>query len=119
MLTLATGFPLNPPPACSQGSQQLRDKTAQMDSWTSQHDQAMHFLMSCLEDVKSKIVTVERPDSPGYYDEGGGGGLGDDVSVIPGSLEDLGPEQRERVLGHLLERLQVFTKVRVCGGGRE
>lgn len=85
-----------------------------MDSWTSQHDQAMHFLMSCLEDVKSKIVTVERPDSPGY-DEGG---FGDDVSVIPGSLEDLGPEQRERVLGHLLERLQVFTKVRVRGDER-
>ena len=76
--------------------------------------------MSCLEDVKDKIVTLERPEDSApagglsLYGGGGGGGIPEpplpDVAVLPGRLEDLGPEQRERVLSHLLERLHAFTK---------
>ncbi|KAG2424476.1 hypothetical protein HXX76_014528 [Chlamydomonas incerta] len=45
---------------------------------------------------------------------GGGGG---DITVLPGRLEELSAEQRERVLGWLLERLHVFSAQRGLGLG--
>eukprot|EP00955_Chlamydomonas_euryale_P096925 365042-Chlamydomonas_euryale.AAC.30 len=104
-----------------QANARLKDRTAQLDAWTNQHDQAMRFLMTCLKDVQSKIVTIERPtDDDGYAGgdvgsgDGGIGGsssYGSNVTVLQGQLEDLDEEQRERVLGHLIERLQVWTSV--------
>ena len=84
--------------------------------------------MTCLEDVKDKIVTLERPPtrdggSPSPSPSPSPLGLIPspfsrtipepplpDVAVLPGRLEDLSVEQRERVLSHLLERLHAFTK---------
>ena len=102
----------------------LGERTAQIDLWSVRHNQASQFLITCLEDVKEKIVTLERPASDG---DGGRsnvfpsptaspfhGGIPEpplpDVAVLPGRLEDLSAEQRERVLSHLLERLHTFTK---------
>ena len=76
--------------------------------------------MACLEDVKDKIVTLERPEESAPWPPASSSAFSPfgaipepplpDVAVLPGRLEDLGPEQRERVLSHLLERLHAFTK---------
>jgi hypothetical protein len=56
-----------------------------------------------------QIVTLEQA-----ADSGDGGPSMDDngsnVRVLQGQLEDLGPEQRERVLAHLIDRLEAFTR---------
>lgn len=113
-----------------QAKAKLVEKTAQIDVWSARHNQASQFLMTCLEDVKEKIVTLERPATdedggnavfpsptappPLYRPSPFGGGIPEpplpDVAVLPGRLEDLSAEQRERVLAHLLERLHTFTK---------
>jgi chromosome segregation ATPase len=39
----------------SQANTRLADRTSQLDAWGGQHDQAMRFLMTCLEDVRDKV----------------------------------------------------------------
>ncbi|KAG2430972.1 hypothetical protein HYH02_013505 [Chlamydomonas schloesseri] len=46
-----------------------------------------------------------------------GGGGGGDITVLPGRLDELSAEQRERVLAWLLERLHVFSAQRGLGLG--
>lgn len=98
----------------------LKERQALLNAWTSKSDQAVSFLMTCLEDVKDKIVSVEGPGGGGEGDEWDNGphfkfGVSETVmndlpSVVPGRLDDLNAEQRERVLSHLLERLNIFTR---------
>ena len=95
----------------------LKEKQAQLNAWTTKHDQAASFLMSCIEDVKDKIVSVQGPggedwDSPfGSKHEGVSESVLNDLpSMVPGRLDDLNADQRERVLSHLLERLNIFTR---------
>ena len=101
----------------------LSEKSVQIELWSARHNQATQFLMTCLEDVKDKIVTLERPPREGGSSPSPPLGLIPspfgrsipepplpDVAVLPGRLEDLSVEQRERVLSHLLERLHAFTK---------
>ncbi len=96
-----------------QANSTLQEKTAQIDSWNGRYDQAVQFLMNCLEDIKGNIVTLEHADNGFRGDNMFGrdyeSGLSD-VTVLNGRLEDLSPEQRGRVLEHLLDRLSVFTK---------
>ena len=102
-----------------QTKSKLGERTAQIEVWSARHNQATQFLISCLEDVKDKIVTLERPRDGGYPSPNPSpfGAIArdlppplSDVAVLPGRLEDLSAEQRERVLSHLLERLRAFTK---------
>mmetsp|Transcript_5179 Transcript_5179/g.11289 ORF Transcript_5179/g.11289 Transcript_5179/m.11289 type:complete len:601 (-) Transcript_5179:161-1963(-) len=99
----------------------LSDKSTELDTWNARYGQAVQFLMRCLEDVREKIVTVVRSeDVGGPSGLGGYGGYGDsygaeespgaDISVLPGRLEDLSWDQRERVLAYLLEKLHVFQR---------
>ena len=96
-----------------------------------------------MADVRDKVVTVVRttttnntssderlpplagadaaggsrsgsPTPPGASSSAAGGG---DITVLPGRLDELSPEQRERVLGWLLERLHVFSAQRGLGLG--
>ncbi|GAX79973.1 hypothetical protein CEUSTIGMA_g7412.t1 [Chlamydomonas eustigma] len=98
-----------------QTKSKLSDRNAMIEVWSARHNQATQFLMTCLEDVKDKIVTLEKPSSAGFQGSSNSAfGLPEpplpEVAVLPGRLDDLSLEQRERVLSHLLERLHAFTK---------
>ncbi|GLC46586.1 hypothetical protein PLESTB_001618000 [Pleodorina starrii] len=101
-------------------AEQLRErldaKTAEADAVSASYDETARFLLQCIADVREKVVTVVReerllpPAAEGSGGSaGGGGGAVADITVLPGRLEELSLEQRERVLAWLLERLHVYT----------
>lgn len=84
-------------------------KGEQLENLMASQDEAVHFLVACLQDVKRQIVTVV--DGVGGGGAGGAaasGGVGPDLVMLPGRLEELSLEQRERALGYLLERMHSF-----------
>lgn len=72
----------------------------QMEVFQAQQDEVAKFLISCLQDVKAQIVTVVREQKEGADEP--------EISVMPGRLEDLSLEQRERAICYLLEKLHAF-----------
>eukprot|EP00240_Pyramimonas_obovata_P004772 CAMPEP_0118924344 /NCGR_PEP_ID=MMETSP1169-20130426/2521_1 /TAXON_ID=36882 /ORGANISM="Pyramimonas obovata, Strain CCMP722" /LENGTH=416 /DNA_ID=CAMNT_0006865445 /DNA_START=354 /DNA_END=1601 /DNA_ORIENTATION=+ len=78
-------------------------KTAEAEALREEQDEAARFLITCLSDVKKQIVTVVREMEVDGDDDDR-----DDVTVLPGKLEELGLEQRERAICYLLEKLHAF-----------
>eukprot|EP00892_Ulva_mutabilis_P011652 jgi/Ulvmu1/885/UM100_0040.1 len=76
---------------------ELEDAEAQRRRDT---DDVGQFLLACMEDVKRKVVEVERAEQA---DEDGSS-----ITVLSGHLKDLNSEQRKRVLAFLLEKLHVL-----------
>lgn len=86
-------------------------KNEQLDSFMSSQDEAVRFLVACLQDVKRQIVTVVDGASGGAA--GGSSSAGaSELVMLPGRLEELSLEQRERALGYLLERMHSFTSTK-------
>ncbi len=91
--------------------QRLAGARAVNEAQQQAQDTTVRFLTQCLEDVRSKIVTLVREEG-GVEAEGSAAaaaelGLGDNVTVVTGRLEELSVEQRERVLAYLLEKMHV------------
>ncbi|EFJ51363.1 hypothetical protein VOLCADRAFT_103408 [Volvox carteri f. nagariensis] len=102
--------------------EQLDTKTAEAAAVSASYDETAKFLLQCMADVREKVVTVVREErvlAPEGSSDSAGGGSGSgggggpqsvaDITVLPGRLEELSLEQRERVLAWLLERLHVYT----------
>ncbi|GFR49769.1 hypothetical protein Agub_g11933, partial [Astrephomene gubernaculifera] len=93
--------------------EKLDSKTAEAASLTSQYDDTARFLLQCVADVRDKVVTVVREERVQPQEGAAGGGQqppgADITAVLPGRLEELSLEQRERVLAWMLERLHVYT----------
>ena len=86
-------------------------KNEQLDSFMSSQDEAVCFLVACLQDVKRQIVTVVDGASGGAASGSSAAGASELV-MLPGRLEELSLEQRERALGYLLERMHSFTSTK-------
>ncbi|KAG2488088.1 hypothetical protein HYH03_013391 [Edaphochlamys debaryana] len=110
----------------------LDAKSSEVVAMSSSFDDTARFLLSCVADVREKVVTVvreerlpggsgPRPPSPEGSSAaagaaGAGGGAVADITVLPGRLDELSLEQRERVLAWLLERLHVYSVNRGLAG---
>eukprot|EP00238_Polyblepharides_amylifera_P010930 CAMPEP_0196590072 /NCGR_PEP_ID=MMETSP1081-20130531/65461_1 /TAXON_ID=36882 /ORGANISM="Pyramimonas amylifera, Strain CCMP720" /LENGTH=518 /DNA_ID=CAMNT_0041913055 /DNA_START=52 /DNA_END=1605 /DNA_ORIENTATION=+ len=66
----------------------------------AQQDEVAKFLITCLQDVKQQIITVVREQMDDESEA--------EITVLPGRLEELSLEQRERAICYLLEKLHAF-----------
>eukprot|EP00803_Ostreobium_quekettii_P003293 evm.model.scf_465EXC.1 EVM.evm.TU.scf_465EXC.1 scf_465EXC:6130-9534(-) len=76
--------------------QHLRAKLHKLDSL---YDGTAKFLAQCMEDVHKKVVTVVAEEGGGVDRQG--------YLLIPGRLEELSLNQREKVLSYLLGKLHL------------
>mmetsp|Transcript_46176 Transcript_46176/g.76941 ORF Transcript_46176/g.76941 Transcript_46176/m.76941 type:complete len:534 (-) Transcript_46176:917-2518(-) len=76
-------------------------KTEEAEVLREQQDEVARFLITCLSDVKKQIVTVVREHQDDDDDD-------PEVMVLPGKLDELNLEQRERAICYLLEKLHAF-----------
>mmetsp|Transcript_26507 Transcript_26507/g.50366 ORF Transcript_26507/g.50366 Transcript_26507/m.50366 type:complete len:539 (+) Transcript_26507:469-2085(+) len=86
---------------------------SEVEMFRAQQDEVAKFLITCLQDVKAQIVTVVREQKDGEAEP--------EISVMPGRLEELSLEQRERAICYLLEKLHAFQsskQQRLIGLGR-
>lgn len=65
-------------------------------------EETVRFLLKCMEDVRAKIVTVVTEQHPHTPEP--------DIQLIPGRLEELSSEQRERVLAYLVDKLRAWQQ---------
>eukprot|EP00239_Pterosperma_sp_CCMP1384_P004132 CAMPEP_0197853914 /NCGR_PEP_ID=MMETSP1438-20131217/23662_1 /TAXON_ID=1461541 /ORGANISM="Pterosperma sp., Strain CCMP1384" /LENGTH=510 /DNA_ID=CAMNT_0043468489 /DNA_START=481 /DNA_END=2010 /DNA_ORIENTATION=- len=88
-------------------------KKADVEAFQTQQDETAKFLIACLQDVKQQIITVVREQRED--------GSEPEITVMPGRLDELSLEQRERALSYLLEKLHAFQsskQQRLLGLGR-
>merc|ERR1712070_1080240 len=88
-------------------------KKQEVEVFTTQQDETAKFLIACLQDVKQQIITVVREQKDNQLEP--------EITVMPGQLDELSLEQRERALSYLLEKLHAFQsskQQRLLGLGR-
>ncbi|MEW5319047.1 MAG: hypothetical protein WDW38_010223 [Sanguina aurantia] len=81
----------------------LTSRSVEAEALGGTIDDAARFLLTCLADVRQKIVTVVQPDS-NAEDDGEAR-----VSVEAGQLDELDLQQRDRVLTWLIDKLHAYT----------
>lgn len=85
----------------------------EVEMYQTQQDETAKFLIACLQDVKQQIITVVREQRDEEAEP--------EITVMPGRLDELSLEQRERALSYLLEKLHAFQsskQQRLLGLGR-
>lgn len=65
-------------------------QSAELAAAAAHEDEALHFLRTCLEDVREQIVAVTAAPAGGADNAG--------LAVVQGGLDELAPHQRQHAL---------------------